>query len=421
MDPAQSTPQPSQFNTGDNSTISGDNPITNPTSSQIVEEKEKADVTRMTSINTAQTLNGSLPTAQVSGKTESYDQIRKLGEKIEHAVLPEELKVILTERISRLALIRSGAGFMSSTYILEYESTSRYINWVVGLPWDKKTLDVLDLIKAREILDRNHYGLQLLKQRVLEHIASIMLNIKNNGPDFLSRSPILCFVGLAGTGKTTFAKSLADALGRHFERIPFGGMADSRVLRGQSRYFPDAEPGAIIKRLVHAGARNPVILLDELDRVTETARSDIMGVLIELLDPEQNSAFIDHYIDYPFNLSNCLFVATANNTTAISTAVLDRLEIIQMPSYTDEEKMMIGKNYVFPKIRQLVGLKPEQIMIGEDVWPSLIRPLGYDSGIRSLERTIGGICRKVAQLIVEGKAQKVQITAQNIKQFLPEW
>lgn len=419
MDPAQQTPPP--VNNGDNSTISGDKPIEHPTSTQILQEKETADVNRMTSVNTAQTLNNTLPIAQTGSKGESYDQIRKLGEKVEHAVLPEELKTILNERIARLALIRSGAGFMSSTYILEYEQTSRYVNWVVGLPWNKKSQDMLDLARAREILDKNHYGLQMLKQRVLEHIASIMLNIKNNGPEFLSRSPILCFVGLAGTGKTTFAKSVAEALGRQFERIPFGGMADSRVLRGQSRYFPDAEPGSIIKRLVHAKAQNPVILLDELDRVTETARSDIMGVLIELLDPEQNSAFTDHYIDYPFNLSHCLFVATANNTTAISTAVLDRLEIIQMPSYTDEEKMMIGKSYVFPRTRQLIGLKADQLTIADDVWAGVIRPLGYDSGIRSLERTISGICRKAAQMIIEGKAQQITVTAQNIKQFLPEY
>lgn len=429
MDPAQqipsvpiaTTPPAPAVNTGDNSTVTGDQPFVNPTSTQIVEEKETEDVSQMASVNNAQIINTTLPKIDTNNKGESYDQIRKLGEKVEQTVLPEELKTLLNERIARLALIRSGAGFMSSTYILEYESTSRYINWVVGLPWNKTSHDLLDLAKAREILDKNHYGLEMLKQRVLEHIASIMLNIKNYGPSFVSRSPILCFVGLAGTGKTTFAKSVAEALGRQFERIPFGGMADSRVLRGQSKYFPDAEPGAIIKRLVHANSKNPVMLLDELDRVTESARSDIMGVLIELLDPEQNAAFTDHYIDYPFNLSNCLFVATANNTTAISTAVLDRLEIIQMPSYNDEEKTMIGKNFVFPKTRQLIGLKPEQLTIGDDVWPNLIRPLGYDSGIRSLDRTISGMCRKAAQMIVEGHAQTVTITSANIKQFLPLW
>jgi len=422
MDPAQPTPPADPVVTnGDASIITGDKPIENPDSFQIVAEKQTQDANQLTDVTTAETINNSTGGSTRSDHGESYDQIRKLGEEIEHAVLPEELKTLLTERIARLALIRSGAGFMSSTYVLEYEATSRYVKWVVGLPWDKKSQDLLDLAKAREILNKNHYGLDMLKQRVIEYIASIMLNIKNNGPEFVTRSPILCFVGLAGTGKTTFAKSVAEALGREFERIPFGGLSDSRVLRGQSRYFPDAEPGAIIKRLVHGGYKNPVILLDELDRVTESARSDIMGVLIELLDPEQNFAFTDHYIDYPFNLTHCLFVATANNTTAISTAVLDRLEIMQMPSYTDEEKMMIAKSYVFPKTRDLNGLKKEQLVIDDTVWESIIRPLGFDSGIRSLERTINGICRKSAQIIVEGQAQSIKITNDNVKQFLPQW
>lgn len=303
---------------------------------------------------------------------------------------------------------------------MEYESTQRYVNWIVGLPWDKKTKDVLDLKKAREILDRDHYGLEMLKERMIEYIASIMLNLQNNGPQAATRSPILCFVGLAGTGKTTFAKSMADALNRAFERIPFGGMADSRVLRGQSRFFPDAEPGQVIKRMVHAQAKNPVLLLDELDRVTETARADIMGVLIELLDPEQNNAFSDHYIDYPFDLSNSLFVATANNTTAISTAVMDRLEIIQMPSYNDEEKTVIGRDYVFPKTKKLIGLKPDQLVIEDTVWADVIRPLGYDPGIRGLERLINMMCRKAARMIVSGEAQSVRITPENAKIFTSE-
>lgn len=421
--PTGQTPPSSGFNTGDISTVTGDKPIQNPTSAHILDQKQAETQTNVNAVTKAEvTNNATIPVAHSSSnKGESYDQIRKLGEMVEHAAIPEELRTLLNERVARLALIRSGAGFMSSTYILEYEATSRYINWVVGLPWDKQTQDLLDLAKAREILDKNHYGLENLKQRVLEYIASIMLNLKNNGPDFISRAPILCFVGLAGTGKTTFARSVAEALGRQFERIPFGGMADSRVLRGQSRYFPDAEPGAIIKRLVHAKTRNPVMLLDELDRVTESSRSDIMGVLIELLDPEQNFAFIDHYIDYPFNLSRSLFIATANNTTAISTAVLDRLEIIQMPSYTDEEKMMIGKNYVFPKTRALTGLKPDQLALDDAIWADIIRPLGYDSGIRSLDRLISTMCRRAAQMIIEGKAQNIKITNNNVKQFLPQW
>ncbi len=243
------------------------------------------------------------PVSPPVNSSRSYDQVQNLQDLIDKAHLPEDLRNILTERVARLALIRSGAGFASSTYILEFEATSRYLNWVVGLPWDKKTTDILDLSKAREILNRNHYGLDSLKDRVLEYIASLILNLRNNGPDSISRAPILCFVGLAGTGKTTFARSVAEALGRTFERIPFGGMADSRVLRGQSRYFPDAEPGSIVKRLAHAKAKNPVILLDELDRVTETARADIMGVLIELLDPEQNFA-LQHDIHFHSGLGS---------------------------------------------------------------------------------------------------------------------
>jgi ATP-dependent Lon protease len=214
---------------------------------------------------------------------------------------------------------------------------------------------------------------------------------------------------------------MAEALGRSFERIPFGGMADSRVLRGQSRYFPDAEPGQIIKRLTHAKAKNPVILFDEIDRVTETARADIMGVLIEVLDPEQNAAFADHYIDYPFSLANCLFVATSNNISTIATAVIDRMEIIQMPSYNDDEKTTIGRDFVLPKTRALIGLKEDQLAIDQAVWEIVVRPLGYDPGVRGLERLINMMCRKAARMIVSGEAQNVRITPDNVKKFTQEF
>ena len=436
MDPAAPKPPPSSDTppqqpaapatgggeNGDNSTINGDKPIENLPSNQIIQQKQAAETMQVQAANAAETVTaqGITQSTTQDSKGESYDQIRMLGEKVEKSAVPDDLRKLLNERIARLALIRSGAGFMSSTYITEYESAQRYINWVTDLPWNKKSQDILDLKKARAILDRDHYGLEMLKQRVLEYIASIMLNLQNNGPDFATQSPILCFVGLAGTGKTTFAKSIAEALGRQFERIPFGGMADSRVLRGQSKYFPDAEPGQVIKRLVHAQTKNPVLLFDELDRVTETARADIMGVLIELLDPGQNNQFTDHYIDYPFNLSNCLFVATANNTTAISTAVADRLEIIQMPSYNDEEKMVIGRDYVLPKTKKLIGLKPEQLAIDEAVWEIVIRPLGYDPGIRGLERLINMMCRKAARMIVAGEAKNIKITPDNVKLFTSE-
>lgn len=368
--------------------------------------------------------NGTVPLQQplaVPDQGKSSDQIRKLGEKIEQAPIPEDLRQMLLERISRLALLRSSAGFMSANYILEYENTSSYINWVVRLPWDKNTQDILDLVKAKQILDKNHHGLEVIKTRILEYMATVILNLKNNTLEHIAHAPILCLVGLAGTGKTTLAYSIAEALGKKFERIPFGGMADSRALRGQSRAFPDAEPGLVIKKLIDAQAKNCVILLDELDRVTDAERGDIMGVLLELLDPGQNKAFTDHYIDYPFDLSNVLFIATGNNTTNISTAVLDRLEIIQMPSYTDQEKIVIAKQYLFSRVRQMTGLTEQQLSVADDVWPGIIRPLGFDSGIRSLQRTIEGVCRKAARIIVEGKAQSIQVTNANIKDFLPHY
>lgn len=366
---------------------------------------------------------GSSQNVQGSGihrpEGEANDQIRRLGEKIEKASLPKDLKENLIARIQRLALVRASSGYLSSNYVLEYETTATYINWVIGLPWDISTSDVLDLAKAKTILDKNHYGLSSVKDRILEYLAEIILNAKKEKTDKLLRAPILCLVGLAGTGKTTLASSIAESLNRGFERIPFGGMADARALRGQSRAFPDAEPGYIVKKLIHAKAKNAVMLLDEIDRVSQEARGDIMGVLVELLDPEQNVAFTDHYVDFPFDLSQVLFVATANNTTNIATAVLDRLEIIQMPSYTDDEKVVIAKDYLFAKMRTQIGLLDAQLTIDDTLWPNIIRPMGFDSGIRSLERTIEGMCRKTARLIVEGKAQSVKITSENLKQFLP--
>ena len=342
-------------------------------------------------------------------------QIKKLEEKIKASSLPGDLLEKIEEEIE---LLRSG--LKSESSFASFENVSNYINWVTSLPFGKETTDILDLKLAKQVLDKNHYGLESVKSRILEYLSSLILNMQGKTDQTL-RAPILCLIGLVGTGKTTLAYSVAESLGRKFSRIPFGGMGDARALRGQSRVFADEEPGLIIKNLVQTQSKNSVILLDELDRITEAGRSDIMGVLVELLDPEQNKFFTDHYIDYPFDLSHTLFIATANNTTNISTAVLDRLEVIQFPSYTDEEKTVIGKNYLFPKIRSQTGLKSTQITIDDSIWPTIIRPLGFDSGFRSLERTIEGICRKGARLIVEGKIQKgnpITITNENIKEFL---
>ncbi len=341
-------------------------------------------------------------------------QIKILEKKISSAQLPAELLEKAKGMIDILKIsLRQGGNYSN------LESVANYLNIISQIPFATETKDNLDLRFAKQMLDRNHYGLTEVKDRILEYLASLILNLKNGQKS--NRAPIICLVGLVGTGKTTLAYSIAKSLNRNFERIPLGGAGDVRDLRGQSRLFADAEPGQIIKKMIHAKSKNSVILLDELDRVTEAARADIMGVLVELLDPEQNQAFTDHYIDYPVDLSQVLFIATVNNTTSIATAVLDRLELIQMPSYSDEEKFMIGKNYLFPKISEQSGLPPNIVKIDDSVWPIIIRPLGYDSGIRTLERTIEGICRKVARLIVEGKIgtnAQVVINSKNISEFL---
>lgn len=338
-------------------------------------------------------------------------QILELQDKIEKSDLPEDLEKSVLERLSHIA--RLG---VTPLAIDEVDRASDYVEWLVSLPWGKRAEDILDINHAKTVLDKNHYGLQDIKDRILEHIAVLKLNRDKN---LKPRAPILSFVGLVGTGKTTVAYSIAEALGKKFYRIPFGGMGDPLDLRGKSKVHPEAEPGQIIKALRKVEVKNPVILLDEIDRVAEEGRSSIMGVLVELLDPEQNQAFLDHYVDHPFDLSEVLFIATANNTTSIATAVLDRLEIIHMPSYTDEEKIAIGKGYMLPKIIRESGLAEGAVVIEEALWPIIVRPLGYDAGMRTLERTVEGIVRKIAREFVEGKTQRVVLTEQNIKNYLP--
>ncbi len=344
-------------------------------------------------------------------------EISSLEKKVTSAVLPPELKEKLSLMIERLSrMIRYGE------YSSEYEKASRYIDWITSLPWQKKSKDILDLENAQKVLDKSHYGLKEIKERILEYMS--VLRLKSQQEEFkVTKAPILCFVGLVGTGKTTIAQSIAEAMGRSFVRIPFGGMGNPLDLRGQSRLLSDAEPGLVMKSLRRVGVKNPVILLDEIDRVTTQGQAGIMGVLVELLDPEQNQAFQDHFIDYPFDLSEVLFIATCNNTTNISVAVMDRLEPIQMPSYTDEEKIIIGRDYVLPTALEEAGLSKEMVEIKADVWTSIVRPLGYDAGIRTLERTINGICRKIAKMVVQGKktGAKFQITSENVKEFLPTW
>ena len=352
-------------------------------------------------------------------KSDLSGEVVKLEERIRGEGIPADLEERLLDRLSRLAKYPDLPSFVE-----EIDGLGNYVDWVVSLPWRKRSDDKLDLEEAKKVLDRNHYGLAEIKDRILEYLAVMKMRREGRvkeegGMQRFYRAPMLFFVGLVGTGKTTIAYSIAEAMGRNFVRIPFGGMGSPFDLRGQSRQHMDAEPGYVIKALRRAGTRNPVILLDEIDRVTEEGRASIMGVLVELLDPEQNAAFVDHYIDWPFDLSEVLFVATANNTRDISTAVLDRLEPIAMPSYTDEEKIRIGKEYMFPKIIKEVGMDASTLVIGDEVWPMIVRPLGFDAGMRTLQRTIDGVVRKVARMAVEGRGVSFKITGENIKDFLP--
>lgn len=345
-------------------------------------------------------------------ETNSLSEVEKLKSLLQSADLPANLHDKATEQIERIYLTLKHGGNLS-----QLDITAKYIDWVVNLPWNKKTDDILDINHALQVLEKNHFGLEKIKQRVIEYLSVLVLQKQQmSREDF--HAPNLFFVGLVGTGKSTFAQSVAEALGRKFIRIPFGGLSSALDLRGQSKTSPEAEPGMIIRALRRAGTRNPVILLDELDRITPESRAAIMGVLIELLDPGQNNNFTDYFIDYPFDLSQVLFITTANNTNNISTAVMDRLEVIQMPSYTDKEKIAIAKNYVFPRYVKEVGLTPENIRIEDSVWMKITRPLGFDSGIRSLERTIEGIARRVAYRIVKGEGTSFVINDSNIKEYL---
>ncbi len=343
-------------------------------------------------------------------------EIQELRDKVVGAKIPDELRFQVEKDIDRLA-----RSVQMGNYDEKYERTSKYIDWVVSLPWEAKSEDVLDIERTKQVFEKHHYGMHDVKERFLEYVSVLKLKKQQMGEDVGAKAPILLLVGLVGTGKTTFAYALAEAMNRKLVRIPFGGMGSARDLRGQSRLHLEAEPGHVIRGLRDAGTRNPVILLDEIDRVATEARTDIMGVLVELLDPGQNYAFVDHYINYPFNLSEVIFLATSNNTRDIATAVLDRMEQITMPSYSDEEKMVIGQRYILPKLMKDAGLTNDQLVIGQDLWPQMVRPLGYDAGIRTLQRTLAGVVRKTARIIVEQKVPQVVINQQNVKQFLPTY
>lgn len=374
-------------------------------------------------------------TQQQSNGISFEDEIGMLAAKVANTPMPQDLKIKANGMIGRLQKIAS-----TGSYSQEFEPVSTYINWITQIPFGKYTQDILDIDKAKEALNANHYGLNPVKNRLLEYLAVIQLQNKDNmatgsqdqSIDMSnemqklqgnsSHAPILCFVGIQGVGKTTMAKSIANALNKKFIRVALGALGSATELRGRSRGEVDAEPGQIIKSLIRAQSMNPVILLDEIDKVSSSTglRADVMASLLEILDPEQNSTFMDKYLDYPINLSNCMFVTTANNLGGISAALLDRLEIIRFGSYNDEEKVHIAKSYLLPKVREATGIGEGQLSFADDVWPLVIRPLGFDAGVRQLERTLMELARKVAFMIVKGETKGVHITSENFRQFIPE-
>jgi len=354
-----------------------------------------------------------------SVRPEKYDfeELQALSIKVDHVQgMPVELKERITKMLNRLNRMAQTGG-----YAEQFDNISRYVDTVSSIPWVDTTKDQLDLAEAKKLLDKNHYGMETTKERILEYLATMKL-MQRQGEDVIARSPILLFVGLQGIGKTTLAISIADALGRKFVRIAMGAIGSVLELRGRSKVFPEAEPGQIIKALIKTQVKNPVILLDEIEKASGEAglRADVMATLLEILDPAQNIEFRDHYVDFPIDLSDVMFICSANNLGTLSTALLDRMEVIKMSSYTDPEKIAIARDYLLPKVIAKSGLQPGELTIDPDLWQNIVRPFGFDSGIRSLNRTLDAICRKVAKEIVEGRSTSVTINASNLKDYLPK-
>lgn len=341
--------------------------------------------------------------------------VDELTDKLNQQTLPPDLKIKLESMLSGLSLSANSDNFWQIQ-----QNVKKYFDWVLSIPWTQTSQDILDLDHVSSVLNQSHYGLDSIKERLLEYISVLSIQKTRHPQDFFS-APVLLFVGLVGTGKTTISRSIATALGRQFIRIPLGGLGDANYLRGQSRTLPQAEPGQIIKALIKAKTKNPIILLDEIDRIDDSALNTVMGVLVELLDPEQNHRFTDYFIDYPVDLSQVFFCATCNNTNRIATAVLDRLEIIEMPSYGDDDKIKIAQNYLLPQAIKAAGLEPNEIIIDPDLWPQIVRPLGFDAGVRTLKRNIESLTRKAVRIILDQSVKQVVVNSDNLKQFIPQW
>ncbi|HEY1253405.1 MAG TPA: endopeptidase La, partial [Terracidiphilus sp.] len=340
---------------------------------------------------------------ELGEQDEGQREIDELRQKIEAAGMPEDVKKEALKELTRLSRM--------SPMAADYSLTRNYIDWLAVLPWSKSSGSKVDINKAKEILDEDHYELKKVKDRILDYLSVLELK-----PDM--KGPILCFVGPPGVGKTSLGRSIARALGRKFQRVSLGGMHDEAEIRGHRRTYIGALPGQIIQSIRRAETRDPVIMLDEIDKLGRDFRGDPASALLETLDPEQNNTFRDHYLDVPFDLSKVLFICTANQLDTIPPPLLDRMELIFLQGYSEEEKKHIATRYLIPRQIKENGIAPEQIDFPEEALLHIIRHYTREAGVRKLEQTIGTICRKEARRVVEGSADKLIVTREVVKEFL---
>ncbi len=338
------------------------------------------------------------------GDDDSYtEDIEELNKKISKKKLPKHARKEALKELKRLEMMHPDAS--------EANIIRTYIEWIIDLPWKKSSTDLLDLVKAAKVLDEDHYGLEKVKERILEFLAVRKLNTETKGP-------ILCFVGPPGVGKTSLGKAVARAMGRKFYRLSLGGMRDEAEIRGHRRTYIGAMPGRILQGLKSAGTNNPVFMMDEIDKIGSDYRGDPSSALLEVLDPEQNNTFSDHYMNMPFDLSKVMFITTANRTDTIPGPLMDRMEVIEIAGYTQEEKKAIARTYLLPRQTKENGIKLNQVKMDDSIIDLIISSYTEEAGVRNLERELGRICRKLARKIAEGGKGPYSISKNTVEKYL---